>query len=648
MRVRSLFPVPLVPLVRQKGSVPYRLITGAILIAALYFGRDVFVPLAIAVLLSFVLAPLADRIQALRLGRVASVLVVVIVTFLGLLSLLGYVGTQVAQLAADLPTYQNTIQEKIRTLRGASSGTGTLQRAGTVLQKLDAELNNDPATKLGTLENSQATIPSGTAKPIPVEVHQPPPTMLESMGSIAAPFLHPLAMIAIVLVFVIFILLQREDIRDRLIRLAGSHDLQRTTAAIDDAARSLSKYFLAQIGVNATFGIVVGIGLSIIGVPNPVLWGTLAAVLRFVPYIGSVIAATLPILVAAAVDPGWSLAVWTAGLILVLELLAGQVIEPMVYGRSSGISPLAVVISATLWTALWGPVGLLLATPLTICLVVLGRHVDQLEFLDVILGNKPPLTPAQNFYQRLLANDPEEAAAQAETFLKGKRLSTYYDEVALKGLELAQIDLSRGAFDGAKVVDMKTSVEAIVDDLSDHEDSSAAGDVSSDAGDSTSVRNDHQQQVELVSARGRRGAGNTVLCVGGRSALDDAASALLANLIERERFETRIVGYDTLSVAGLSRLDPIGVAMICVSYLDVSSLAHLRFAVRRLRRRAPGAKVLVGCWGQTPATAEEMAKAAKADFSATSLQGAVQICLSGPSGDVHADPARDVPLPKVA
>ena len=222
--------------------------------------------------------------------------------------------------------------------------------------------------------------------------------------------------------------------------------------------------------MNATFGTVVGIGLTVIGVPNPILWGALAAVLRFIPYIGTLIATALPTLVAAAVDPGWSMALWTVGFILGLELLVGQVVEPMVYGHTSGISPLAVVISATLWTALWGPVGLLMATPLTICLVVLGRHVDQLEFLDVILGDKPPLTPAQNFYQRLLARDPEEAAEQAESFMKDHSLAAYYDEVALKGLELAQTDLSRGSLDGSKVAEMMASVEALIDDLSDHED----------------------------------------------------------------------------------------------------------------------------------------------------------------------------------
>lgn len=628
-----LLPVPGGSVRPQRNSIPYALVTAAILTAGLYFGRDVFVPLAIAILFSFVLAPLAARLQALRLGRVLSVLLVVLVAFAAFIGLFGYVGTQVTQLAAQLPTYQTNIEQKIRSLRGSASPGGTLQRAGTVLKKLDDELNKTSTTPAGGPQASTTITASSDAKPIPVEVHAAPPTMLESLGNIAGPFLHPLAMIGIVLVFVIFILFQREDLRDRLIRLAGSHDLQRSTAAIDDAAKSLSRYFLAQISVNASFGILVGIGLSIIGVPNPALWGTLGAVLRFVPYIGSLVAGVLPVFVAAAVDPGWSMAFWAGGTIVVLELLAGQIVEPLVYGHSSGLSPLALVISATLWTALWGPMGLLLSTPLTICLVVIGRHTEQLEFLDVILGNRPPLTPAQNFYQRLLAHDPEEAAAQAETLLKDQTLESYYDEVAMKGLELAQNDLSRGALDGAKVIEMKASIEALVDDLSDHVDAAAEAPSSSDPEDSSAAPNDESPlPVSLPVPLPIPAASRKVLCIGGRSGLDDAAAVILAQLLQRHDFDVLVAEFGTLTLSGIAALDPTGISLICVSYLDVSSLAHLRFAVRRLRRRVPKAQVLVGCWGQSTSTAEGMEQGAKADFSATALRGAVQICLDATRG----------------
>ena len=251
---------------------------------------------------------------------------------------------------------------------------------------------------------------------------------------IIAPIVAPLSTTAIVLIVAIFILLQREDLRDRLIRLFGSSDLHRTTVAMNDAARRLSRYFLTQLGINATFGVIIGIGLFFIGVPSPVLWGVLAMLLRFVPYIGAPLAAVLPLALAAAVDPGWSMVLWTAALYAVVEAIMGQVVEPLLYGHSTGLSPFSVVVAATFWTWLWGPIGLILSTPLTLCLVVLGRHVERLEFLDVILGDRPPLTPVESFYQRMLAGDPDEARDQAELLLKDRSLSSYYDEVALKGL----------------------------------------------------------------------------------------------------------------------------------------------------------------------------------------------------------------------
>jgi hypothetical protein len=308
------------------------------------------------------------------------------------------------------------------------------------------------------------------AKPIPVEVRQPPPTALESITALIAPLLRPLTTTGITAIFVIFILLQREDLRNRFIKLAGSHDLQKTTAALDDAATRLSRLFLMQLALNAAFGVVIGTGLWVIGIPSPVLWGILAAVLRFVPYIGAIISAVFPLTLAAAVDPGWSMLLWTAALFLVVEPLMGHVIEPLLYGHSTGLSPVAVVASAAFWTALWGPVGLVLATPLTICLVVLGRHVERLEFLDAMFGDRPPLSPPEIFYQRVLAGDPAEAVDKAEEFLKEHTLSTYYDEVALPGLKLAQNDVARGALDGLQTERIKAAVIEVVEDLADQDD----------------------------------------------------------------------------------------------------------------------------------------------------------------------------------
>ena len=430
----------------------------AIIVGMLYFGREVFVPIALAILLSFVLAPAVRLLQQWHIPRVVSVVGVVLLAFLLISGIGGVIATQLNQLAGDLPRYQSTMREKIQSLRGTAATSSTLERAADVLQDLGKELDK-PKDAPASRPPAQTTAPGQEARPIPVEVRQPPPSALESLTALISPLLRPLTTTGITIIFVIFILLQREDLRNRLIKLAGSHDLQKTTAALDDAASRLGRLFLTQLALNSAFGIVIGTGLWLIGVPSPVLWGILAAILRFVPYIGAVIAALFPLALAAAVDPGWSMLMWTAALFLVVEPIVGHVIEPMVYGHSAGLSPVAVVVSATFWTALWGPVGLVLATPLTICLVVLGRHVERLAFLDVMFGDRPALSPPEIFYQRMLAGDPAEAVDQAEEFLKEKPLSAYYDEVALKGLKLAQNDVARGSLDDSRLEKIKAGCQ---------------------------------------------------------------------------------------------------------------------------------------------------------------------------------------------
>ena len=364
----------------------------------LYFGREIIIPIALAILLSFVLAPVVGLLQRIRVPRGLAVVSVVILAFALIFALGSLLASQLTQLAGDLPRYQSTISEKIQSFRDTTAGRGTLERASGMLKDLSKELDKpkEAASPLG----AGISLPPKTSAPltpVPVEVRQPDPGALESLQSLISPLLHPLATTGIIIIFVIFILLQREDLRNRLIRLAGSHDLQRTTAALDDAAARLSRLFLIQLLLNGTFGVVIGAGLWLIGVPSAILWGILAAVLRFVPYIGAAIAAAFPLALAVAVDPSWSMLLWTLALFLVVEPIVGHVIEPMVYGHSTGLSPVAVVASATFWTALWGPIGLVLATPLTVCVVVLGRHVERLEFLDIMFGDRPALSPPEIF-----------------------------------------------------------------------------------------------------------------------------------------------------------------------------------------------------------------------------------------------------------
>jgi predicted PurR-regulated permease PerM len=612
-------------------------ILAVIIITTLYFGREIFVPIALAVLLSFVLAPLVGLLQRLRVPRGLAVVSVVVTAF-GLIFATGsLLATQLTQLAGDLPRYQSTISEKIQSFRETTAGRGTLERASGMLKDLGKELDKpkDAASSLGP-GSILAKTPAPLA-PVPVEVRQPDPGALESLRSLISPLLHPLATTGIIIIFVIFILLQREDLRNRLIRLAGSRDLQRTTAALDDAASRLSRLFLIQLLLNGAFGIVIGAGLWLIGIPSAILWGILAAVLRFVPYIGSVIAAAFPLVLAVAVDPSWTMLLWTLALFLVVEPIVGHVIEPMVYGHSTGLSPVAVVASATFWTALWGPIGLVLATPLTVCLVVLGRHVERLEFLDVMFGDRPALSPPEIFYERMLAGDPTEAAEKAEEFLKERSLASYYDEVALKGLQLAQMDAERGALNQERLTKIRDAVNEFANDLSEQDDrpapkvratndaeaSSAVDAVSKDAAyEDLPVLNKDELPAEW---RGQ----HPVLCVAGRSLIDEAAAIMLGQLSTAHGLAARVEPAESLSTANLFRLDTTGVAIVCLVYLDASGPAHMRYAVRRLRRRLPKATFILGCWMQDkePAILEQMRDAVKADLVAASLGEAVKLCI---------------------
>ena len=481
-----------------------------LIIATLYFGREIFVPISLAILLSFVLAPLVGLLQRMRVPRGLAVVGVVILAF-GLIFATGsLLAAQLTELAADLPRYQTTITEKIQSLRQTTAGRGTLERASGMLKDLSKELDKpkETASPSSSALNARTAAPT---TPVPVEVRQPDPGALQSLQALISPLLHPLATTGIIIIFVIFILLQREDLRNRLIRLAGSRDLQRTTAALDDAARRLSRLFLFQLLLNGSFGVAIGVGLWLIGIPSAILWGILAGVLRFVPYIGAVISAAFPLALAVAVDPSWSMLVWTLALFLVVEPVVGHVVEPMVYGHSTGLSPVAVVASATFWTALWGPIGLVLATPLTVCLVVLGRHVERLEFLDVMFGDRPALSPPEIFYQRMLAGDPTEAADKAEEFLKERSLASYYDEVALKGLQLAQVDADRGVLSDERLAKIRDAVSELVENLEDgNERPPSKPDAVSDPEASSAVESvavDHAGRRHSGSAAGRPTAG---------------------------------------------------------------------------------------------------------------------------------------------
>ncbi|RDI62604.1 AI-2E family transporter [Microvirga subterranea] len=629
------------------------LAVGVVVLAALYIGQDVFLPVVLAILLAFVLAPFVELLRRWRLGRVPSVIIAVLVT-LGIIGGLGTViGYQLAGLATDLPRYQTTIREKVGSLR-----SGTIGHLPSLWKQFNTAVKEEPKENPETPPPAQAPSSAAPAPapvpepgPLPVEVHEREPTPLEIARNIAVPLLHPLATTGIVFVVLIFILLQREDLRDRMIRLFGSTDLHRTTAAMDDAARRLSRYFLTQLALNSGFGVFIGVGLWLIGVPSPVLWGVFTALMRFVPYIGSFLAAAFPIMLAAAVDPGWSMVLMTIALFLISEPLMGHVVEPLVYGQSTGLSPFSVVISAIFWTWLWGPVGLLIATPLTLCLVVLGRHVERLEFLDVLLGDRPALTPAENLYQRMLAGDPDEALESAELLLKERSLTSYYDEVALRGLQLAANDANRGVLTGHQLEQVKTVAQALVHDLSAHDDvepepkETEAEPVASPENAKPDIKEpavEPKPREDLIPDSWA--APGAVLCIAGRGLLDDAAADMLAQLLGKHGLGTRTVPHAEVSRTAIANLDATGVQMVCVCYLEIGGTpAHLRFLLRRLRKQVPNVPILVGLWPSDDKVLQDEALRGTigADYYVVSLREGVRCCLKvATSAEERSDAVR--------
>ncbi|MCK1382737.1 AI-2E family transporter [Bradyrhizobium sp. 21] len=612
-------------------------ILAVIIVAMLYFGREIFVPVALAILLSFVLAPAVLILQRIHVPRGLAVVSVALLAFAFIFAMGSLLATQLTQLAGDLPRYQSTISEKIQAFRDTRAGRGTLERASDMLKDLSKEIDRPKESGSARGPNSMVgPSTSGSPVPVPVEVRLPDPGALENLRTLISPLVHPLATTGIIIIFVIFILLQREDLRNRLIRLAGSYDLQRTTAALDDAARRLSRLFLTQLILNSAFGVVIGLGLWVIGTPSAIVWGILATVLRFVPYIGAVIAAAFPLALAVAVDPGWTMLLWTLALFLTVEPIVGHVIEPMVYGHSTGLSPVAVVAAATFWTALWGPIGLVLATPLTVCLVVLGRHVERLEFLDVMFGDRPALSPPEIFYQRMLAGDPAEAAEKAEQFLKERSLASYYDEVALKGLQLAQIDAARGALDPERLTKIRDAVREFSSDVADQDDRpSARLQLTTDAEASSALEsvaeNAADEYLPVISKEDLPSdwlGEYPVLCLAGRSLIDEAAAIMFAQLSTAHGLAARVEGADSLSSTNVFRLEATGVVIVVLVYLDSSGPAHMRYSVRRLRRKLPKATIILGCWVKDidPDALEVLRDNAKADLAAASLGQTVKLC----------------------
>jgi predicted PurR-regulated permease PerM/catechol 2,3-dioxygenase-like lactoylglutathione lyase family enzyme len=548
----------------------------AIVIGFVYLARSVLIPITLAAFLSFLLSPIVATIRRAKVPRAFAVLLAILIA-LGVASATAVVLVgQAATLRGDAPVYANRIAAKLERTQA------DLQRRFTFpsLEPKRSSRRPSAAEREGaSLRAQQQSAPDADA--VPVTVRDAPPSITDRFTSYVVPLLAPIETALIVLVVTIFFMFQKEDIRDRVIRLMGPTDLHRTTLALDDAASRLSRYFLAQSVVNASFGGVIWLGLWLLGIPAPALWGILAGLLRFVPYVGIFIAAFFPLALATASAPGLGLLFAVAGLFVVVEILVGYVVEPLIYGRSTGLAPVSVVVAAIFWAWIWGPIGLVLAMPLTLMLVVLGRHIPAFELFDILLGDRPPLTAAETFYQRTLALRPEDAIENAEDQLGHLSLRAFYDEVALPGLCLAAADVERGVVERSAMGSVCETVGQIVEALRELPTDGVA---------------DPDVPPRMLEGR-------TILCVAGRGPLDTAVGAMAVHLFEQAGADVRSIPRDApdLSWPAEERID----AICILGLFHTRSARRIATIAARYRQAFPGAAICIGVrWRDEPGTSE--------------------------------------------
>ncbi len=558
------------------------LVAAAVVIAALYYGRDVLIPLACAFLISFALSPPVTRLVRFGLPRILSV-ILVMAMMLGLIGGLAFIlGSQLRGLSQDLPAYQQTIQTKLTALREELKVPAFFDRAMKTVKSVQ--------------ENVEEPSPPSAAAEAPqrVEVIQKPRDPFEMATEWLGTLLEPLATAGIVFIFVFLALLDRGDLRDRLLRMLGGN-LHRSTDAVEEAGKRISKYLLMQLVVNVTYGIPMALGLWLIGVPGALLWGTVAAVMRFVPYIGPMLSAIFPIGLAFAVDPGWSMVLWTIALIVTLELLSNNIVEPLLYGTSTGLSAMSLIASATFWTTLWGPLGLILATPLTVCLLVIGRNIPQLAFLDTLLGSMPALDLPTRIYQRLLADDPEEAIEIATAEIEAASPRQFYNDVAIPVLQLASEDYL-GKATAEHRLRVTNGMDALIDELREDYPPALAPDTKP-----------------------------AVICIGGKWEVDSLASEMLAHALALDGIPADHRPASAVSVASLAKLDLAGADTVCLAYFTPNPAAPARYLCRRLRRRWPHVRIVLALWNApAPLLESDTRTTLGADEVVTSIEEAIR------------------------
>jgi predicted PurR-regulated permease PerM/methylmalonyl-CoA mutase cobalamin-binding subunit len=539
----------------------------------------VFVPIALATLITFLLSRLVTRLER-WIGRIAAVLVTVIAMFTIFAGASWVIARQVIDLADKLPDYQANIVTKIRSLKLPAGGPlARLSSSVHVLQNELAAPGPVPSTDRARGDSSTRTAPP-VASPIPVKVIEGRSAIPQLMQETLSAILSPLGTAALVLLLVIFMLLKREDLRGRLIRLVGQGRISTTTRAMEDAGRRVSRYLSTQFLVNTCYGVCVAVGLQFIGVPNAVLWGVLAGVLRFIPYVGPWVGALLPVLLSFAISSSWFTPLITIALFIVLEAIVSNFVEPWLYGANTGVSPIALIISAVFWTWLWGPVGLVLSTPLTVCLAVIGRHVPRLEFLGTLLSEDQALAPHEEFYHRLLSFSMDSAEEFATKYVETESLTALYDKVLIPAIGAVEIDAHRGSLTAEQRTSASQRIHEIIDDFSGWEAS----------------HSDKDEQKSDDLTRVAPPIGSRVLCLPASAYRDELAGEMLAQLLRNQGFEAKNLPARLKDEELIDRTVEIQPECICVSVLPPTSIAEARHLSAAIHERLGSVTILVGAW----------------------------------------------------
>ena len=561
------------PVVVRKQPLFYALASFVLVIACLSWARVVLIPVALALLLTFLLNPVVSALQRLGLGRTPSVILVVVLAFCFLGGIGWAVTGQLTTLANELPQYTDNLKHKIADLRGAGKG-GIVEKLQRTVEQLLEELRKADSRRQ---DGQRAADPE---KPVLVVMQAP-----SVLWQLTALF-EPLATAGLVLVLVIFMLLKHGDLRSRLIHLAGHGRLTIATKALEEAGQRISRYLLMQSIINGSFGVAVGFGLFLIGVPYAVLWGFLAAALRFIPYVGPAVSAILPSALSLAVFPGWVQPFLVIGLILLLELSIYMVLEPLLYGQSAGVSAVELLVAAAFWTWLWGPVGLLLATPLTVCLGVLSKYVPQLEFVGMLMGDEPALGTHTSYYQRLVAKDDDEAAELVDEYLQTHTLDEAYDDLLVPALTSAKRDRVQDALTDEDVQFVVQATRATVEDLGMRQPQAATP-----PADGPELLEGEVRVAPLPPVR--------IFGCPARDAVDELALEMFRQSLNPTRCALEVVSPEVLTAEVLSLVEQQRVGLICIAALPPGALAPTRYLCKRLRVRFPELKIVVGRWGFT-------------------------------------------------